>query len=366
MNLLKKVLVRELQKRGYSAYFAPIVLHKRLFDLLRNKQTTWKQKIWAQRRGFLSDKIAFYGLTEDNYKYYLSDFDYWKLHPINGYFSKWIDDKLTTKMILQPFNDYLPEYYYLFSLGEIIKLSECPHHYENNIDSVLNLLQGKTELAAKPFGGSSGEGFYYLAYNNGTFSINRNVVDQETVIELLNQWGKSSEQNYLITEYLKPHKDLSKIYAHTSNTLRVTVIRDKLSPPRLLSALIRFGTNQTGVVDNALAGGVFSKVDLITGEFSNGRIVTDGVLQNCPKHPNTQEDIKGIIPFWDLICIKILEICEYLYPLKMLGIDIIVTEAGLKIIEINSHPNIEFIQYDVPAYQNELSAKFFLNLNLNN
>ncbi len=121
----------------YNAHCAYQLFMMRYDDIFHNKKTTLSQKIWAQKRGFLSDKISYLGLTEDNYTDYLSDFDYIQLHPINGVYSRWIDDKLTIKFILHPFAEYLPEYFYHIYKNEILRLTDCPNgfgaeHSRNN------------------------------------------------------------------------------------------------------------------------------------------------------------------------------------------------------------------------------------------
>lgn len=88
-----------------------------------NKENSLKEKFWAYNRGFLSPKIKEYGLTEENYKLYISDFEYYKLYPINNQFRTWIDDKVTTRYILSPFDEYLPKYYcHIQKRGVIIPL----------------------------------------------------------------------------------------------------------------------------------------------------------------------------------------------------------------------------------------------------
>src|SRR5699024_11144514 len=112
-NRLLNIILRHFMKtRGYSPYFGPKVAKEFLNDLFRYKETTLKEKIWAYRRGFLSKSIKQYKLNEDNYFKYMPDLTYYKLHPINGKYGKWIDDKLTMKYILNPFNEYLPKYYF--------------------------------------------------------------------------------------------------------------------------------------------------------------------------------------------------------------------------------------------------------------
>ena len=69
-----------------------------------------KEKIWALKRGVYPWRIGQYGLNEENYKEELSDKEYFRLYPINGRQKMWIDDKLTVKYILRPFDNHMPKY----------------------------------------------------------------------------------------------------------------------------------------------------------------------------------------------------------------------------------------------------------------
>ena len=357
-SLIRRFYIRRLIKKGYSGYFAPIVFDQRVDDLFRNKETTWKQKIWAQKRGFLSDKLSYYGLTEENYNDYLSDFDYWRLYPLNERFSHWIDDKLTMKLILHPFSEHIPEYYYLMYDTKIVKLSDLPKGFEQSINGVINLIKDKKALAMKLVYGSKGIGFYKIEFKNGDYLINNEITDENSLNMLIESWKKHSV-GYLITEYLFPHSDLKKIWPKTSNTLRLNVIRHNNQQPQIIGSLIRFGTETTGTVDNVASGGIFSIVDLNNGHFNQGKIVVGRNLKDSPKHPNSGQPIEGYIPFWKDIKSKIIEICDYLSGLCYLGIDVIITQDTFKIIEINSHPFIKNIQSNTPIYKNQFAAAFF-------
>src|SRR5699024_5789375 len=113
------------------------------------------------KKGFFSKSIRNYNLTEQNYHDYIADFDYYKLHPINKQFSKWIDDKVTMKYILSPFKDYLPEYYFELYRGKVHCLMDYDKRIKNpEVDLVLELLKEKGDLALKLIKGSKGIGFY--------------------------------------------------------------------------------------------------------------------------------------------------------------------------------------------------------------
>ena len=81
-------------------------------DFTTNKDTTFGQKMWAYRHGFLSYRLLQYGITKENHEEYISDFEYKWLRHINPKYRKWMEDKITVKYICSDYNECFPEYYY--------------------------------------------------------------------------------------------------------------------------------------------------------------------------------------------------------------------------------------------------------------
>jgi len=359
LNFIKKWISKRMQKAGLSPHFAYPMFEKIYDDFLKNKSTSFGQKLWALKRGFLSPKIDFYGLTEDNYKDYLSDFDYYGLHPINGTFSHWIDDKLTLRHLLSPFSEHLPKYYFHIYNGELLRLPDCPEDIETSLAGVINLMKQKQSLALKPQAGSKGEGFIKLSYDDGVFAINHRPTSEKALKMIISGWISNRAVGLLITEFLLPCRELSKIWAHSANTLRISVLRENNAHPTLINAYIRFGTVKTGSIDNANAGGVSCQIDLDSGEFSNGLILKNNRLAECTTHPDTGASMIGVIPNWEEIKSKIIQISNHIPQIVYMGLDIVVTDDGFKIIEINSHEGIALNQRYAPYLQNEPTQRFF-------
>ncbi len=359
---VRKLLAKILQSRGYSPYFADLAVKLRYDDLIKNKNTTLKQKIWAHKRGFLSNKVVMYGLTDENYRDYLPDFDYYRLHPINGAFSKWIDDKLTMKYILQPYSEYLPEYYFQIKGNEILRLTDCPVGNEGSIPSIINLLKEKHILAAKLISGSYGEGFYKLAYIDHRFYQNNKLSSENEIELLLKEWLQKKFGGYLITEYVSTNSILGTIWGETPNRLRITIVRERNQPPKMVSSTLHFGTNKTGVIDHVTSGGVTCPVNIETGVFTHGYILENSKVIQYQVHPDTRVLLEGVVPFWSLVREKIIEISSYIPQLIYMAYDLAVTEDGFKIFEINSHQGLGTYQFFRPIYRNELLKDFFLEL----
>ena len=353
-KLLIKILTRALRARGYSGYFAQIVAEKIYHDLLSGAKIGFKRRWWGYRRGFLGDTVAYYGLTQETYRNYLPDFHYYKLHPMNGVWSKWIDDKLTTRFVLAPFADCLPRHYFHLRGTEICRLMDCPEAVPTSVQGMLQLLKQEIQLAVKIVEGSGGVGFYKIEWRNGAAMINRKPV---TIVEF--EQFVAGCGNHIVSEYVTAHSKLRSIYAHTANTLRIWTIHVPGQPSIIGGAFIRFGTNRSGVVDNVAAGGISCGVRVEDGSLFEPCAEERTKVTYITVHPDTGVPVAGVIPHWNRVKEKILEICAYVPELCYLGFDVVVTEEGLKILEINSHQDPS-VQLHQPFLRDPAGRKFFL------
>ena len=82
-------------------------------------------------------------------------------------------------------------------------------------------------------------------------------------------------------------------------------------------------------------------------------------LIDTPCHPDTNVRLEGYLPNWQLITEKIVEISSYLPQLRYMGYDVVVTQEGFKIIEINSHAGLDYLQTNHPVLAYELTRDFF-------
>lgn len=302
-----------------------------------------------------------YGLDDENYKRYLSDFDYYKIQPINGRFSKWIDDKLTMKYMLQPFDEYLPKYYYqLNNNGKravVTRLMDCPEEFGEDVMAIMGLLEIIGCLAAKLISGSRGDGFYKIAYSENYYYVNNILITRNEMINFI-----KNLDGYILTEYLFTHKDLGQIWDKTPNTLRLLTVKEDNANPQIAYTYIRFGSETTGLVDNMHAGSVAAFVDIDNGYFTNGRVIINDEWAERKLHPDTKVSLEGTLPFWGQIKETVLAICNYIPQIRLMGFDIVITNNSFKIIEINSLPAIGAHNYQCPIYTNDKCKDFFRNL----
>ena len=353
---ITRVAVRLLKKKGYSAYMAPQVWRYLCDDFFGNSGATLRTKLWAYNHGFLSEQISRYGLNDANCMSHLPDFDYWKMHPINGRYSKWIDDKLTMRYIFDVYADYMPKYYYQLENGRVLPLIDCPQSPAAipSLDSILVLLQERVSLALKPLVGSGGAGFCKLSYSGDNFCLNEKHASRVQMLDFLR-----SLDNYIVTEYITSHAAIRAVYDVTPNTLRLMVIHDEQNGPRITGAFMRFGIKQTGMVDNAGAGAIYCGVTLSEGQMFSPKRDVDGKAIDVDVHPDTGVPIAGRLPHWHLVTAKVIEIAHAFPQIRYMGLDIIITDSAFKIIEINSHQNLRHIEPYYPVMQNEYCRRFF-------
>lgn len=368
------VMLETVRSLGMDYKWAKMFV-KKLRDDEEAFSTTDEEKRWALERGFYPGRIALYGLTEENYKNYVPDFNYFMLHPLNHHFKKWIDDKLTLKYVLNSngCENTMPEYYiYVENDGSYTYLMDVPAHIQKNQDFLLNLLKYKDCLMMKPNSGTSGGlGVIKLEFRDEAIFENNKVIDMDRFVHL-----RDSMRNYIVTEYAHQHSELSKIWPDSECTLRVIMVKDPqedLYAPTTWSCAVsyaRFGTSVNGGASNLSSGGVGVGFDFETGKYNDfairyRRYCADGQWM-LDKHPDTGIEWKNMcLPNWDYVRSKINDICQHISSLDYMGLDVIITEAGMKLCEINSHPAIDYEQIMCgPTLAKEKIRRFFENKGL--
>ena len=361
MTIIDRYIWRlRAKRRGFMDYMYR-GWKKALREDRRDKYTTRAEKRWAHKRGFLSFRIKQYGLTEENYRDCLSDRDYKWLRPLNNEYRKLLWDKVTLRYCLDKYSRYLPEYYYHLvprnGMMQLLRMPDCPEGYSRDFAGLLALLREKKLLAMKPTVGSHGIGFYKLGYlGGGRYVVNGEEKDEAGMLEFLS----GLDDYYNISEYIVMHRDLLKIYSEVACTVRIMVINRRGSDPVIENAYFRIGTKSTGFTDNIGSGGVFAYVDEKTGFFHDAEVIKQHIISPCPTHPDTGVKIEGTLPHWDEVTKTIPELCRYISPLEYLGFDVVITDAGFKILEINTHQDL----HRYPTYNENVHAYFMNKLKL--
>ncbi len=354
MKLEKMVDRRLLGYRSILGWYHWVAIQKEIF--FQKKVLPVRDRLWCLRHGFRPSDMNVYGRENlrQNYRDYLSIRDYYRLHPINGEYSFWIDDKLTMKYVFSKYDALLPAYYYQLEKNRILRLTNCPADCGADLDGVLELLRQKQVLAAKRLWGSCGQGFYRLEYRDGQYRVTGRPVSEEELRELV-----SGLYSYLIMEYIVNHSVLHHIWPDATNTMRV-LIANCGGELVVMRAFIRFGNAKSNGVDNAHAGGIEAVIDEETGKilftqaqdrYGNPTVITE--------HPDSGASFDVQIPRYAEIVEQLKTICLDYPQLRYLGFDVAVTEDSFKILEINSLSGLMAAQCRAPLLKDPKTRQVF-------
>ena len=362
MRIFKKLIWRVylifLQLRWGISSPAASLLGKACMSDYRSKKLSFFG-IWAiHRMGFTVSDWTFMSVTKNNYKDFLSSVDYFRMHPVNGTYSKWIDDKLTLKYLCAgtALDRYMPDYYYqIDGTGRILCLMDAPERKDNALpEDVAQLLRAKGVLALKLIAGSIGEGFYKAEYRDGVYFLNGKEISLDAFCGTIGML-----RNYLVIEFLSPHEEIAAYCPETVNCIRYQAgsVDGRL---KMLKGFIRFGTKRSGFVENYNAGGVLCYLDE-SGCFVQGNVISEDRLSNLVvyEHPDSGKVLCGKIPMWDQITEAVEAFGAYFPQLQYMGMDFVVTsDHQVKILEINSLTSLDSLQIDMPVWKTD-AAEFF-------
>ena len=318
-------------------------------DIRTNKDTSWKEKIWAIRHGFLSYRLHQYNITPENWKNYISDLEYRWIRHINNDYRVWFEDKITIKYICSKFNHCFPAYYFHISLkdgkNKILPMMDCPEGLEGTYEDIFRLVEMKKSLALKPDKGSKGKGFFKFTFYDGKYYLNHKEASKQEVLDIL----QDASNQYLITEYIDMHPEIKKIYSGAVNTIRMIVFKKDGVTPQIGNAYMRFGSARTGAVDNMGAGGMYARIDVDTGRFYDAKIIEGNEIKPCLYHPDTNVRIEGYLPNWEKVKQQVIDVACELQQTEFFGFDVALTPDGLKFPEINRSPDYPAIETYTPA-----------------
>lgn len=190
-------------------------------------------------------------------------------------------------------------------------------------------------LAVKPESGCCGQGFEKI-YTS----------DIKNVSKLYQRL--KSENKTIIEEYVIQHSDISNIYPHSVNTLRIGTITHK-GKSGVVYGFIRIGNNGA-CVDNINAGGMCAPIDVETGKITYPGYDKNGKTYEI--HPETKTKLIGYqIPLWEQAKEMCLSAAKLIPEIGYVGWDICVTENGTLLIEGNEFPGHDILQ--LPAHNPE-------------
>ena len=142
--------------------------------------------------------------------------------------------------------------------------------------------------------------------------------------------------------------------------IRVITVFDPKDGPQLTAALIRLGCKESGVTTD-YKGTIYCGITLDDGVTFKPLIrTTDDLCAPCPEHPDTHKSLSGLsIPDWENLKKLVLDVSGFLAVTPYLVIDIVPTEEGFSILEINSHGQVRNMEPFYPFFENEYNKRVF-------
>lgn len=309
--------------------------------------------------GYLAGCACSYDQAKLDSGEYLRDYDHFRLWPLNSWQRIWINDKLTLFYMLNgtSFGKYLPEYFF-YSTSEG-NLSAVPP--QNPRESLSDVLRARGDVACKPCNGTGSEGFFRLSFRDGIYLINGGEVREEDIERF-----PSEHPNYVFTEFLLPESSMARIDP-LIHTLRVLVVNHHGTDPVPVGTYLRFGMKEvaekTGSANytylrTAEDRDFVCHVDMASGVYGSSKLVYATRIEDAPVHPDSNLEASGLISCWDEVVGLSQGIAEYMPLLSLLGFDVGITESGPKIMEINSHPGVHYVQLFDPLMANPRFRSF--------
>lgn len=298
----------------------------------------------AHQLGFTTDEWTIFGLDKNNPNDYLCEYERVRYGQSISKLRTILDNKIIASLLIGQFakNNHI----FAFKTNGIYTTLSHGFQQEQIIDRIKELhhLVFKVET-----GSVGGKGVRLLEYFNDTFFINKKASSSEEINQLL-----TGNQHYLLEEFCQQSKFEMELFPDAVNTLRIVTAMHKDGTFEILAAMHRMGAVAKTCVDNAGPGGLFSHIDIETGEMSSAesyspKLWTDenGNRRFFSKHPVTGFQLEGTkIPGWENIKSEIISLHKKMIftGLKLIAWDIALTDNGPVVIEANSSCGLHFLQ----------------------
>lgn len=300
----------------------------------RNYKLSFYHKARAIKYGFSSEFYHMYNLEKNNPNDYVSEYKRLLSRQINKKYLVLMDNKIIFE---KTFGVYvtIPK--------NIIIILDRMYDNDGNIISKKDFKTIITDdkyiiKPASDSGGGSGVSLINKINNNKYLFDNKELNINELYDLLLQKKG------FVINEFVKQHEYSSKINPESVNTIRILTIKDPISGEfSIPCAVHRFGSKKSGIVDNVSSGGYVSEINVDSGII--GRTAYGIDVHFTDIHPDTSEKINGVkIPHWNLIKEKTLDTAKRFPYIPFIAWDIVVTNEGFSVIEINASTSLELFQ----------------------
>ena len=325
----------------------------RIVFVRNNFKVPFLTKVRANLNGYLGDQYILYDFKHTDKNEYLSEFDWYRSRYINEPFDFAFNNKVVCAEMLKHHVRF-SQNYFIINKGVLHDFESGPISY----DKVFDKLMEEGKLVIKPFAMGKGNGVHLLSYEDGKFFMDTEEKTREELEAYLRKLNM-----YVFCEYIHQHPYSDKLYDKTTNTIRFITMRDiDTHEMKVFRAVQRISRKETIPVDNGSKGGLVANIDLETGMLSEAKCLKE--LGSWEVHPDSGNPIKGvIIPDWDGIKKEILDVCKKIPYMDFMAWDLLITEEGPCVIEINTSSGINIIQLWGGQKQGEL-GDFFRHYNV--
>jgi len=335
----------------YLAYRFVFGYSSRAF-LKQKQRHTIAKRIRYYLQGYWADSLVTYDFQRYDRSFFVTDFArVQKLSQINARFSYVINDKLVTEKLVPSMYQSVA-----YITNGVIK---DINHETTSLDSIVSHYGINGAVIIKPRLGGGGGGINKVKNDKNEWSWNGKEMDIGSISDRIKKLN-----DCMIYPCLVQSGFPSKVYPGSLNTIRVlSIINPITGAPELIQGVHRFGTKQSGHVDNISAGGICANVELETGELSvalaRGK---DFRTNRYVSHPDTNTKIENeIVPHWKDVVSLVLSAHRILYFLPSIGWDVAVVGDEVVIIEANSNSELDIFQMHKPLLMNEVYRKFLMH-----
>ena len=328
-----------------------------------------RRRLWLWRRGFTSRTDMLLDITEENYTEYLSEYQESVTHTINGRWRAAMDNKLTSYLLLQPFDEHLPA---LYGVAENGVVRRYPTYESSHTDPPVaelsadggfsgfgrfggfdgfkefdaveyldDLLDTVGTAVLKPVFGSGGRGVCIVSRGErAPFEVNGEPYSRRQFAELVSDLDQS-----LVTEYIEQSAFMDELYPRSTNSVRILTMWDyEANEPFVALAFARVGSEASAPLDNLHQGGLLVGVDHETGELVGASAISDmnaPSVEHIETHPTTGARLVGrSIPGWESIADEVVRMASGVPQLRYIGWDVLPTDDGFRVLEVNSAPDV--------------------------
>ena len=308
--------------------------------------------------GFYPISSILYNFKQNDSKEYVSDWTRFALaDKLNGSKRILLDDKLVYHLMNNK-NEKVPKLLALSYSKKLFQILDTDKKREITFDDFLESIKAyKYGVILKPQRGSGGFGISIIQFKNNNFEYRGSCKSYEDVQNDLN-----SDMGFIITEVIHQTGFAHDVHPTTLNTIRVLTMMDPdTNIPFIATAVQRFGTIDSRIVDNWGAGGISVGIDVKKGTYGMGATYPKNKIMNWHKiHPDTKvEFYNRQVPNWDMIRESVLNLSLDYFFLPYIGWDIVPMENGFMVLEGNTNSDVNLLQIHGGLLKEPTVRKFY-------